>query len=219
MDILEIMTWWRLEKLHILVTSRRERDIESSLEDFVDQQHTICLQSKLVDKDIHTYVRQRLSEDKNLKKWQKDHEIRQEIETALIDGAHGMYMFLFKLTSLTLMTMIRFRWAVCQLDILGDCCNRLMLRKSLATLPPTLPPKLDETYDRILCTINKNVCEYAVRILQWLAFSTRPLRVEEIAEVVAIDPERDPAFEPQEVLEDPLESTENMLHPGDHSHD
>jgi hypothetical protein len=73
--------------------------------------------------------------------------------------------------------------------------------------------------DRILCTINKNVCEYAVRILQWLAFSTRPLRVEEIAEVVAIDPERDPAFEPQEVLEDPLESTENMLHPGDHSHD
>ena len=100
-----------------------------------------------------------------------------------------------------LMIMIRFRWAVCQLDALGDCCNRLMLRKSLATLPPTL----DETYDRILCAINKNVCEYAVRILRWLAFSTRPLRVEEIAEVIAIDPERDPAFEPQEVLEDPLE--------------
>jgi hypothetical protein len=99
MGILEIMTGWRLEKLHILVTSRRERDIESSLEDFVDKQHTICLQSELVDKDIHTYIRQRLSEDKNLKKWQKDHEIRQEIETALVNGAHGMYLFLFSLVS------------------------------------------------------------------------------------------------------------------------
>ena len=77
-----------------------------------------------------------------------------------------------------------------QLDTLGKCRNRLMLRKSLATLPPTL----DQTYDRILCAIDENDSEYAVRILRWLAFSTRPLLVEEISEVVAIDPERDPAF-------------------------
>ena len=76
-----------------------------------------------------------------------------------------------------------------------------MLRKSLATLPPTL----DQTYDRILCAIDENDSEYAVRILRWLAFSTRPLLVEEISEVVAIDPERDPAFDRQEALEDPLD--------------
>jgi hypothetical protein len=44
----------------------------------------------------------------------------------------------------------RFRWAVCQLDTIGKCRNRLKLRESLASLPPTL----DETYDRILCAIN-----------------------------------------------------------------
>jgi Cdc6-like AAA superfamily ATPase len=93
MDILKSMVEWRLEKLHILVTSRQERDIESSLKDFVDEQSIICLQSKPVDKDIHTYIRQRLSHDKNLEKWQKDHGIRQEIEEALIKGAHGMYVF------------------------------------------------------------------------------------------------------------------------------
>ena len=77
-----------------------------------------------------------------------------------------------------------------------------MLRKSLVTLPPTL----DQTYDRILSAISKEDAEYAMRILQWLTFSARPLSVEEIAEVVAIDVARDPAFDRDEVLEDPLEA-------------
>jgi hypothetical protein len=76
-----------------------------------------------------------------------------------------------------------------------------MLQKSLTTLPSTL----DETYDRILCAINDDDSQYAIRILRWLAFSKRPLQVEEVAEVVAIDPERDPAFDRDEVLEDPLD--------------
>jgi ankyrin repeat protein len=76
-----------------------------------------------------------------------------------------------------------------------------MLRKALATLPPTL----DQTYDRILCAISDEDSNYALRILRWLTFSERPLCVEEIAEVVAIDITRDPAFDRDEVLEDPLE--------------
>jgi ankyrin repeat protein len=75
------------------------------------------------------------------------------------------------------------------------------LRKSLETLPPTL----DETYDRILCAIDTEDSKYADRILRWLAFAARPLILEEIAEVVAIDVERSPAFDSEEVLEDPLE--------------
>jgi ankyrin repeat protein len=77
-----------------------------------------------------------------------------------------------------------------------------MLRKSLATLPQTL----DQTYDRILSAISEEDCKYAIRILQWLTFSARPLSVEEIAEVAAVDVGRDPAFDRDEVLEDPLEA-------------
>jgi hypothetical protein len=77
-----------------------------------------------------------------------------------------------------------------------------MLRKALAELPPTL----DETYDRILCAIDNDHSTYALRILQWLAFSARPLLIEEAAEVVAIDTERDPAFDKEQVLEDPLDA-------------
>jgi ankyrin repeat protein len=76
-----------------------------------------------------------------------------------------------------------------------------MLRKSLATLPQTL----DQTYDRILNTISEQDSVYAMHILQWLTFSARPLRVEEIAEIVAIDVTREPVFERNEVLVDPLE--------------
>jgi hypothetical protein len=96
----------------------------------------------------------------------------------------------------------RFRWAVCQLDTLGKCRNRAMLRKALAALPPTL----DTTYDRILCTIAEEDVDYAIRILLWLAFSDRPLAVDEVAEVIAIDVARDPAFDREEVLEDPLDA-------------
>lgn len=46
---------------------------------------------------------------------------------------------------------------------------------------------------------------YAIRILRWLTFADRPLTLDEIAEVVAIDVDRDAQFDKEEVLEDPLD--------------
>lgn len=68
-----------------------------------------------------------------------------------------------------------------------------------------LPPNLDQTYDRILATVDEVYFQYAFRILQWLTFSARPLLLDEMAEVVAIDAKRNPAFDRDEVLEDPSE--------------
>jgi hypothetical protein len=91
--ILERMAGWNLDESHLLVTSRKEHDIQRSLESIIDTQNTICLESELVDRDILTYVRHTLSTDKSLSKWQKDPTIREEIESALIKGAHGMYAY------------------------------------------------------------------------------------------------------------------------------
>jgi hypothetical protein len=52
-----------------------------------------------------------------------------------------------------------------------------------------LPPTLDKTYDRILCAIAAEDAEYAVHMLLWLVFSERPLTVDEVAEVIAIEPD------------------------------
>jgi hypothetical protein len=92
MDILETVAGWELKNLHTLITSRKERDIEFSLNGYVKQEDTICLQGQSVDEDIVRYVRQRLSEDKSLAKWEKDAVLRQEVETALMHGARGMYL-------------------------------------------------------------------------------------------------------------------------------
>jgi hypothetical protein len=50
-----------------------------------------------------------------------------------------------------------------------------------------LPKDLKETYDRILGQIEESDAEDAVKLLQWLAFSVRPLTLSELAEVVQVD--------------------------------
>jgi hypothetical protein len=90
--MLEIVAGWQLNNVHLLMTSRKERDIESSLESYIKEEDTICLQRDVVDKDIRRYVQQRLSDDKTLVKWNKDAAVRQEIEATLMHGARGMYV-------------------------------------------------------------------------------------------------------------------------------
>ena len=51
----------------------------------------------------------------------------------------------------------------------------------------TLPESLDETYERVLREIKKPNRDHALRLLQCLVVATRPLRVEELAEVLAVD--------------------------------
>lgn len=87
------------------------------------------------------------------------------------------------------------------MDMLANSINRSLLRKYLRNLPKTL----GETYERILCGIDDEYREYARNILRWLAFSARPLYVEEVAEVVAISDDNCPHFDRDAVLEDPMD--------------
>ena len=79
-------------------------------------------------------------------------------------------------------TMNRFRWVFCQLEILRDC-----FPPSVRRILNELPESLDETYERILKEIKKPNRDYARRLLSCLVAAVRPLRVEELAEVLAVD--------------------------------
>lgn len=96
---------------------------------------------------------------------------------------------------------IRFRWAVCQLDALRKCIKPSALRKALASLPKTL----DDTYERILCSIDEDHAEDALKVLQWLAFSNRPLKLGEVAEATAITLGDMPRFDPEDRLRHPTD--------------
>ena len=76
----------------------------------------------------------------------------------------------------------RFRWVFCQLDALRHCFPQ-NLRRFLNELPESL----DETYERILKSISKTRKDDARRLLHCLAAAVRPLRVEELAELLAFD--------------------------------
>ena len=87
---LEHMLSWGDANLHVLVTSRREQDIEEALKPLGDPRDIICIQSNLVNADIRTYVHDRLKTDQKLKRWQTKSEVQLEIENTLMEKAHGM---------------------------------------------------------------------------------------------------------------------------------
>jgi ankyrin repeat protein len=76
----------------------------------------------------------------------------------------------------------RFRWVFCQLEVLRDC-----LPPSVRRFLEELPESLDETYERVLREIKKPNRDHARRLLQCLVVAIRPLRVEELAEVLTVD--------------------------------
>ncbi|PGH27052.1 hypothetical protein AJ80_01238 [Polytolypa hystricis UAMH7299] len=98
-------------------------------------------------------------------------DVQQDIVSTLVAKADGM-----------------FRWAVCQLDSLSGCRNKVALQKALSSLPKAL----DETYSQILDNINEEDIEEALRMLEWVVYSTEPLRLEGLAEVLTIDMEANP---------------------------
>ena len=72
----------------------------------------------------------------------------------------------------------------CQIEALRGCFPP-GLRRALEELPKSL----DSTYERILLGIENAKRGYAYCLLQCLVVSIRPLRVEELAEVLAIRPD------------------------------
>lgn len=72
--------------LHMLFTSRQEQDIKGELE--LIGTEMVPIRNAKVNEDIRLHVRKCLDVDRKLKKW--PNSIKQEIETSLVEGAHGM---------------------------------------------------------------------------------------------------------------------------------
>ncbi|KAH8984860.1 hypothetical protein EDB92DRAFT_2033162 [Lactarius akahatsu] len=153
-----------LEGLHICATSRPEVDIRAVLGPLASRSVSLHNQTGQ-QSDITGYVRTVVNSSSStaMRRWRADD--RNLVVKTLTERAGGM-----------------FRWVFCQLDALQHC-----LPSNLRQFLNELPESLDKTYERILRSINKTQKDNARRLLQCLAVAVRPLRVEELAELLAFD--------------------------------
>lgn len=75
-----------MPKTSILVTSRNERDIQKEFGDF--QNNIIKVESDVIEEDIRLFIRNQLKNDVRLRA--RSSQLRDEIETSLVDRAQGM---------------------------------------------------------------------------------------------------------------------------------
>jgi hypothetical protein len=94
---------------------------------------------------------------------------------------------------------------VCQFDRLRRCLPA-SIRSALVDIPETL----DMTYERCLLGIDKEKRKYAQRLFRCLSVSIRPLHVEELAEILAIQSDATVALSFNEDLR-PLDAEEAVL--------
>ncbi|KAF8507541.1 hypothetical protein JB92DRAFT_2793444 [Gautieria morchelliformis] len=169
-----------LGSLHLLATSRDELDIMDVMSALGPLK--VPMDESDIQDDIQLHIHKTLYNDKQYQKWSL--EVKEKVETTLINGGHGM-----------------FRWVVCQLDALGKCRTSAAVEAALQALPRTLY----ETYDKILLNIQEEDRQSALKVLQWLAFSVRPISLAETVEILATNPHAAGAclFNPDERLLDP----------------
>lgn len=74
----------------LLVTARREEDIESALRCWTRPEDRIPIQQDKVNKDISAYVQDKVRNGDDLKRWRSRPDLQEEIETKLIRKADGM---------------------------------------------------------------------------------------------------------------------------------
>jgi hypothetical protein len=95
----------------------------------------------------------------------------------------------------------RFLLVSLQIKELQGCPSQGDLEDQLKALPHDL----DEVYIRIISGIDKKYREHALKILQWLSFSVRPLKLTEVAQVVGVVPDTHQGlrFEPSRIITNP----------------
>ncbi|KAK6506871.1 hypothetical protein TWF481_005331 [Arthrobotrys musiformis] len=185
--IQDITTDSESRNIHLLITSRRETDIASVVEKCTARCGILHIKSDLISEDINAYIKFRVQEDAEFSRW-RDHTTTEHnrvlIEKTLSNKSNGM-----------------FRWAKCQLDVLGDCLDPQSLHAALESLPETL----EETYARILRNIPSQYKQKAMMILQFLTYSPVPLRVEQIVDALAVNTNAQHYFDPSDRMPCPDE--------------
>lgn len=163
-DFLGLLSRLDRGNTHILVTSRREPDIEEAIKALPIPKDLVPFRVREVNRDIRNHLRT-LLQLSAFTRWSEP--LKQEVLHYLAEHADGV-----------------FRWADLQIQTLSRQEREKDVRKALRKLPKDL----EATYEAILKRIQaEDKFEEALAILRWLAYSTRFLTLAEAAEVAAFE--------------------------------
>ncbi|KAL6904045.1 hypothetical protein GGI43DRAFT_432684 [Trichoderma evansii] len=186
----ELLQWIKelmlaFTNVQVIATGRPEHYLQQNLLVLLGEENCLPLNEESVDNDIRSYIKARLEEGQEFKRWANFPDVLEQIRVAVSSKSNGM-----------------FRWAACQLDSLRECLDRETLQDALQSLPEDL----NATYARILQSIPKERKKKTIRLLQFLVFSERPLTLEEAVDIIAVR-HNEGLFEAQDRLPCPEEIT------------
>ncbi|KAM6529613.1 hypothetical protein FALCPG4_007743 [Fusarium falciforme] len=170
----ELLPWMRgfaSGNAQLIVTGRPEADFQREIPRFFDERNCVLLDKRAVNADIRSYVMATLEQNPDFVGKKLSQDLLGKIRDKVGDGADGM-----------------FRWAACQLDSLAECLSPNAIESALESLPRDL----NETYYRMLQNIPPTYKSGAIRLLQFLVYAKRPLKLSEAVEVIATQIDREP---------------------------
>ncbi|EXA31380.1 hypothetical protein FOVG_17351 [Fusarium oxysporum f. sp. pisi HDV247] len=170
----ELLQWLKhlaSRKAQLIVTGRPEAEFQSAIPRSFGKRNCVQLDKNVVNGDIRSYVEATLEQKPDFVDKKLSPSILEEIRDKIGDGADGM-----------------FRWAACQLESLARCLSPKAIKIALRALPRDL----NETYYRMLKNIPAEYKSSAIRLLQFLVYTKRPLTLAEAIEVIATEIDQEP---------------------------
>ncbi|KAG7415831.1 Vegetative incompatibility protein HET-E-1 [Fusarium oxysporum f. sp. rapae] len=170
----ELLHWLRglaSSNAQLIVTGRPEADFQREIPRSFDGRNCVLLDKKDINADIRSYVEATIEQKSDFVDKKLSPSILGEMRDKIGNRADGM-----------------FRWAACQLESLARCLTLAAIEKTLKSLPNDL----NETYRRMLEDIPSEYRHDAIRLLQFLVHTKRPLTLAEAVEVIATEINQEP---------------------------
>ncbi|KAF2218480.1 hypothetical protein BDZ85DRAFT_253528 [Elsinoe ampelina] len=174
------------DRVYLLTTSRPTHDLQFNRLNLTCSQSMVEVSSAQVTQDIDHFVSSYVRTSESLRRWRAIPVIQEKIIRTLVAGADGMFL-----------------WAARQLEALRPCLDKRSLLAALADLPKDLYM----TYDRIIQNTPAEQTELMVRLLQFLLYSERPLRLAEAVDALAVSTTSATEFDPSDRMPQPAEIT------------
>lgn len=155
---------FRSEKCNLMFTARNYAGLESLFPDGAS------IEIAATDEDVLSYVDARIAQSHRLAKHCRSHsDLQEDIRRTVVEKTHGMFLL-----------------ARLHMDAMENKTTVKAVRTVLNALPTSLNATYNDAMDRI-ANQNEEDRELAQRVLFWITFAKRPLRILELRHALAVE--------------------------------